>query len=289
MAAARRARPGAIYNKDCIRGMDAVGGSTVDLIVTDPPFGIGFGAAKSSYNRAGSLVLGGYAEVGAGAGDYYRFSMAWMRQAYRVLKDTGSMYVFSGWNNLKDVLAALDDTGFKTVNHLVWRYPFGVATRKKYVTSHYTIPYVCKDPAKRRFYPYARFGRDERDEDGRGSLHYRDKESVWDIKREYWRGVEKTPTKLPAEIVAKLLAYSSVEGDLVLDPFLGSGQVAVVSERMGRRYMGFEVSKRYCEFARRRLADGGGGAGDEDGAGARRAAHACVGGEGQVNTSDCSC
>ena len=132
------------------------------------------------------------------------------------------------------------------------------------MTSHYTIPYMCKDPSKRRFYPYARFGRDERGEDGRGSLHYRDKESVWDIKREYWRGAEKTPTKLPAEIVAKMLAYSSVEGDLVLDPFPGSGQVAVVARRMGRRYMGFEVSKEYCEFARRRLA-GGGGEGEDSG------------------------
>ena len=259
MTAARRARPDTIYNEDCIRGMRRIGDSAIDLIVTDPPFGIGFGAAKSNYNRAGSLVLGGYGEVGAGD-DYHRFSLAWMRQAYRVLKDTGSMYVFSGWNNLKDVLAALDDTGFKTVNHLVWRYQFGVATRTKYVTSHYTIPYVCKDPSKRRFYPYARFGKNDRGEDG-SSLHYRDKESVWDIKCEYWRGAEKTPTKLPAEIVAKMLAYSSVEGDLMLDPFLGSGQVAVVARRMGRRYMGFEVSKRYCEFARRRLADGSRGEG----------------------------
>ena len=248
----RPARPDAIYNEDCVRGMDAVGDSTVDLIVTDPPFAIGFGAAKANYNRTASLVLDGYGEVGAGG--YYGFTSAWMRQAHRVLKESGSMYVFSGWNNLKDVLAALDDTGFETVNHIVWKYQFGVVTKTKYVTSHYHCPYVCKNPAKRRFYPYARFEKDERDASG-GSLHYRDKEDVWHIKREYWRGSEKTPTKLPAEIVAKILAYSSVEGDLVLDPFLGSGQVAVVSKRMGRRYMGFEVAKKYYEFARRRLEE----------------------------------
>ena len=260
----RPARPGEIYNGDCIRGMDAVGDSTVDLIVTDPPFAIGFGAARSNYNRAASLVLEGYGEVSAGG--YYDFTSAWMRQAHRVLKDSGSMYVFSGWNNLKDVLAALDDTGFETVNHIVWKYQFGVVTKTRYVTSHYHCPYACKDPSKRRFYPYARFGKGERDASG-GSLHYRDKEDVWDIKREYWKGGEKTPTKLPAEIVAKILAYSSVEGDLVLDPFLGSGQVAVVSKRMGRRYMGFEVSKKYCEFARRRLEEEGkGGAGAGRGA-----------------------
>ena len=253
--AVRRARPGTIYNEDCLRGMDAVGDSTVDLIVTDPPFGIGFGGHKANYNRTASLVLDGYGEVGADR--YYEFTAAWMRQAHRVLKDTGSMYVFSGWNNLRDVLASIDDTGFKTINHIIWKYQFGVATRTKFVTSHYTIPYVCKSMSKRRFYPYARFGRDERGADG-GSLHYRDKESVWDIKREYWRGEEKTPTKLPSEIVAKMLAYSSTRGDLVLDPFMGSGQVAVVARRMGRRYMGFEVSKRYCELARRRVAAEGG-------------------------------
>ena len=238
--------------------MDAVGDSTVDLIVTDPPFAIGFGGAKANYNRTASLVLEGYGEVDAGG--YYDFTSAWMRQAHRVLKDSGSMYVFSGWNNLKDVLAALDDAGFVTVNHVIWKYQFGVVTKTKYVTSHYHCPYVCKDPAKRRFYPYARFEKGETDASG-GSLHYRDKEDVWDIKREYWRGSEKTPTKLPTEVVAKILAYSSAEGDLVLDPFLGSGQVAVVSKRMGRRYMGFEVSKKYYEFARRRLEEEGAGEG----------------------------
>ena len=257
MARRQRAQPDTIYNEDCVRGMDRIEDGTVDLIVTDPPFGIGFGAGRrANYNRTASRVLEGYGEVDAGR--YYAFSLAWMRQAHRVLKDSGSMYVFSGWNNLKDVLAAIDDAGFETVNHIVWKYQFGVYTSKRYVTSHYTIPYVCKDPRKRRFYPYARFGKGERGGKGGkggkgGSLHYRDKEDVWDIKREYWRGEEKTPTKLPAEIVAKMLAYSTVEGDLVLDPFMGSGQVAVVARRMGRRFMGFEVSKRYCGLARRRV------------------------------------
>ena len=253
MARQQRAQPDTIYNEDCVRGMDRIEDGTVDLIVTDPPFGIGFGGSrKANYNRAASNVLDGYGEIDAGR--YYAFSLAWMRQAHRVLKESGSMYVFSGWNNLKDVLAALDDAGFETINHIVWRYQFGVYTSRKYVTSHYTIPYVCKDPRKRRFYPYARFGKGERDSSG-GSLHYRDKEDVWDIKREYWRGREKTPTKLPSEIVAKMLAYSTVEGDLVLDPFMGSGQVAVVARRMERRYMGFEMSKRYCGLARRRVEE----------------------------------
>ena len=65
-------------------------------------------------------------------------------------------------------------------------------------------------------------------------MHYKDKEDVWEIKREYWTGDEKTPTKLPAEIIKKILQYSSEEGDLVFDPFLGSGQTAVVSKLLKR-------------------------------------------------------
>lgn len=84
-------------------------------------------------------------------------------------------------------------------------------------------------------------------------MHYQDKEDVWHIKREYWNGDQKTPTKLPAELIKKILLYSSEEGDVVLDPFLGSGQVAVVSKMLKRQYIGFEMVKDYYGFAKERL------------------------------------
>ncbi len=84
-------------------------------------------------------------------------------------------------------------------------------------------------------------------------MHYKDKEDVWNIKKEYWTGDIKTPTKLPSEIIKKILEYSSEKNDVVLDPFLGSGQVAVVSKMMERQYIGFELSKDYYEFIQKRL------------------------------------
>ena len=80
-----------------------------------------------------------------------------------------------------------------------------------------------------------------------------DKEDVWLIKREYWTGDQKTPTKLPAEIIEKILDYSSQKKDIVFDPFLGSGQVAVISKRLGRKFLGFEIVKDYHKFAKKRL------------------------------------
>jgi site-specific DNA-methyltransferase (adenine-specific) len=230
--------------------MEMIPDNVVDLIITDPPFAINFKAKKANYNRTGSRVLEGYKEIKQE--DYYQFTLNWMKQCYRILNETGSMYVFSGWNNLRDILNAIEELGFITVNHIIWKYQFGVVTNRRYVSSHYHCLFICKNDKKRKFFPYERFDKDDKDEKG-GSLHYQDKEDVWQIKREYWNGEVKTPTKLPAKIIKKILQYSSEKNDLIFDPFLGSGQTAVVSKMENRNYAGFEIVKKYFEFINERL------------------------------------
>lgn len=242
-----------ILHGECITEMRKMPSVFVDLIITDPPFAIEFRAQRSNYNRKGGRVLEGYNEILAS--EYLNFTRQWISQAFRVLKENGSMYVFSGWNNLKDILIALDEAGFTTVNHIVWKYQFGVVTRSKYVTSHYHCLFVVKNKKKWKFKPFVRFSKDQKTEQG-GSAHYKDKEDVWYIPREYWTGDEKTPTKLPAEVIRKILAYSSDDGDLVMDPFLGSGQVAVVAKEMQRAYLGVEIVPKYYDFIMRRLNSG---------------------------------
>ncbi len=239
-----------IYNFDCIEGMKSISKNKIDLVITDPPFAIDFKAKKANYNRTQSNVLEGYNEILPE--NYFEFTLNWMSEVYRILKESGSMYVFSGWNNLKEILMAIDQTGFHVVNHIIWKYQFGVVTKNKYVTSHYHCLYVCKNTKKRKFYPFKRFLKNAKSDDGH-SLHYKDKEDVWEIKREYWTGEKKTPTKLPAEIIEKILQYSSKRNDVVFDPFLGSGQVAVVSKMNGRQFSGFEIVKDYYNFAKKRL------------------------------------
>ncbi|MDX1909929.1 MAG: site-specific DNA-methyltransferase [Saprospiraceae bacterium] len=243
-----------IFNEDCIQGMaQRLPDRCVDLVITDPPFGIDFQAKKANYNRKNSRVLEGYNEIKGN--DYLQFTEAWLKEVKRVLKPSGSLYIFSGWNYLKDLLITLDKLDFNLVNHIVWKYQFGLVTTRKYVTSHYHVLFAGLDEKQRKFYPYARYTKDARHPDG-GSAHYKDKEDVWQIPREYWTGDMKTPTKLPAELIRKILAYSSLPGDVVLDPFLGSGQTAVVSHLEGRRYLGFELVPAYFEFARKRLESG---------------------------------
>jgi len=225
-----------IYCGDSLNLMKDIPHATIDLIVTDPPFAIDFKAKRNNYNRTQERVLEGYNEIPKEK--YYEFSVKWMKEAYRILKKTGSMYVFSGWTNLKDILNALDDTGFITINHLIWKYQFGVFTKRKYVTSHYHILFLVKDEKEYKFNKIE---------------HY--PEDVWIINREYWTGKIKTPTKLPVELVKKILLFSSDEGDIVFDPFIGSGTVAVVAKMLGRHYLGFEIVPEYCEFAKQRLSN----------------------------------
>ncbi len=224
-----------IYLGDSLVLMKDIPDGSIDLIVTDPPFAIDFKAKRSNYNRSQDRVLEGYNEIPKER--YYEFTLRWMREAHRILKDTGSMYVFSGWTNLKDILNAIDEVGFITINHIIWKYQFGVFTRRKFVTSHYHILFVVKDEKRYKFNKIE---------------HY--PEDVWIIKREYWKGKVKTPTKLPLEIVKKIILYSSDEEDVVFDPFLGSGTVAVAAKLLNRRFLGFEIVPEYYEFARERVA-----------------------------------
>ena len=229
-----RFSPDNLYLGDSLSLMKELPDGAVDLVITDPPFAIDFRAARNNYHRTGSRVMEGYREIAPE--DYLAFTTEWIGQAFRVLRPTGSLYVFSGWNRLRDVLQALDETGFSTINHLIWKYQFGVFTKKRYVTSHYHILFAAKDPKNYTFHKVE---------------HY--PEDVWVVNREYWTGKQKTPTKLPRELVKKILRFSSSPGDIVFDPFIGSGTVAVAAREMGRHYLGFEIVEKYIELARERL------------------------------------
>ena len=229
-------------NADCVAGAIAhLGDASVDLIVTDPPYGIEGDRLHRHYNRDERFVDDGYVEVDAR--EYREFSRAWIAQAERVLRPGGQLYVISGYTNLFDVLGALRETRLRELNHIIWKYNFGVYTSSKFVSSHYHILYYAKPGGKRTFNLQARFALDDT-ADGGGSRNYRDREDVWIINREYKPGQRKNKNELPKALLQKMIAYSSNEGDLVCDFFLGGGSTAAVAIGMNRRFIGFEISAR---------------------------------------------
>lgn len=232
-----------LYNEDCILGAKRLTDASVDCMVCDPPFGIKESKFDAMYNRLKVNVISGYIEA---PDDYFDFTTRWMKEAYRVLKPKGTLYVVSGWTNLLEVLQAAKAAGFKLLNQIVWKYQFGVNTKRKFVSSHYVILRLAKCDFP-EFYRECRFKADERDEQGR-SLLYADLEDVWVINRENHRGERKNQNKLPDELVKKMIQYATVEDDTVCDFFMGNFTTAHVALELGRNVVGFELNKESYDY-----------------------------------------
>ena len=186
-------------------------------------------------------MVEGYVDIPAS--EYGSFSLNWIREAERILKPGGAIYIVSGYTNLYHILHALRQTELEEINHIIWKYNFGVYTSKKYVSSHYHILYYQKPGGERTFNLESRFGLEEKDPEG-GSLNYQDREDVWIINREYKPGQVKNKNELPTALLVKMIQYSSNEGDLVCDMFLGGFSTAKVAIGLNRRAVGFEVAPR---------------------------------------------
>jgi site-specific DNA-methyltransferase (adenine-specific) len=133
------------------------------------------------------------------------------------------------------------------LNHIIWKYNFGVYTKTKYVSSHYHILFYKKPGKRHTFNTYARYGALEKSEDG-GRLNYRDREDVWIINREYKPGQIKNKNELPTALLSKMIRYSSNEGDLICDLFLGGFSTAKVAIGLNRFATGFEISQKAYEY-----------------------------------------
>jgi site-specific DNA-methyltransferase (adenine-specific) len=207
----------------CVQGMRQMPPASVDLVIADPPFGIDFDGRGSQYNRTRDLVVEGYKEA---QGDYDAFTSSWISELPRIMKATASAFIFSGWTNLKDVLVAIDNAKLTTINHVVWKYQFGVFTRNKFVTSHYHVLFLAKDPEKYFFNKIEHYPID-----------------VWDIPRTYRAGQKKNGTKLPEKVVGRCIDFCSRPGDIVFDPFMGNGTTATCAKGRFRHFYGFELNE----------------------------------------------
>jgi len=210
--------------EDCVMGMKQLPDESIDLVIADPPFGIAFDGKSSVYNRDERLVIEGYEETSE---SYHKFTTRWLAELPRIMKPESSAYVFSGWTNLDDILQGARDAGLATLNHLIWHYPFGVYTKKRFVTSHYHIMLLVKNPRKYFFNKIENYPED-----------------VWSVKRQYRTGLAKNATKLPLEVVSRCIDFSSKPGDIVLDPFMGNGTTAVAAKLNFRRFIGFEINEK---------------------------------------------
>jgi len=208
---------------------------SVDLVFTDPPYGIRGDQLDTHYNRDDSKIIAGYVDVPND--EYGSWCRTWIHECERVLRPGGSMYIVSGYSNLHHILTALHDTQLEEINHIIAQYSFGVYTKRKWVSSHYHVLFWSKKEKgqqKRTFNTYCRYA-DTTDS-------YNDRLSVQILPREYKHGKIRNNNQLAESFIEKFIDYSSNPGDLVLDPFGGSFSTGRAALRMGRRFVGFELN-----------------------------------------------
>lgn len=226
-----------VYNQDCISGMqEHIADNSIDLIFTDPPYGIDGDELDVHYHRDESNVVPGYIDVPLS--QYAQFSKDWINECARVLRPGGSIYIVSGYTNLHHVLNALHSTDLVEINHIIAKYSFGVSTKNKFVSSHYHVLFwqkPNKGKQKRTFNSNWKYT-DQKDS-------YHDRLSVQDMPRDYKPGQIKNKNQLSEEFIEKFILYSSNRGDTVLDCFGGGLTTGRTALRYGRKFIGFELNK----------------------------------------------
>ena len=230
-------KPYKVYNQSCVEGMrEHVADESVDLVFTDPPYGIDGDELDVHYHRDESKVVPGYIDVPLS--QYAQFSADWIRECERVLRPGGSMYIVSGYTNLHHILNALHSTSLVEINHIIAQYSFGVSTKNKFVSSHYHVLFWAKPDKgqnKRTFNSNWKFT-DQKDS-------YHDRLTVQNMPRDYKPGQVRNKNQLSEDFIEKFIKYSSNRGDTVLDCFGGGLTTGRTALRWGRNFVGFELNK----------------------------------------------
>ena len=226
-----------VYNQSCIDGMrEHVADGSVDLIFTDPPYGIDGDGLDVHYHRDESNVVQGYIDVPLS--QYAKFSQDWISECARVLRPGGSLYIVSGYTNLHHVLNALHSTDLEEINHIIAKYSFGVSTKNKFVSSHYHVLFWQKPDKKGQ---KRTFNSNWKYTDQKDSYH--DRLTVQDMPRAHNPGQTKNKNQLSEDFIEKFIMYSSNRGDTVMDCFGGGFTTARTALRYGRNFIGFELNK----------------------------------------------
>ena len=236
-----------IYNSNCITE-NTIEDNSIDLLICDPPFGIGEKDFEKHYKRSKKTLTDNYQEA---PDNYEIWTYEWLSVAKQKMKENATLYLVSGWSNLKEVLNSIHKCDLHIINHIIWKFNFGVYTQSKFVSSHYHILMISKsDKSERTFNQYCRFGPQEKLISG-GSAAYNDMEDVFIINKDMKQAKEgeiKNNNKLPDELIDKLILYSSNEGDTVCDFFMGNFTTAYSAIKLGRKVSGFELNKELYDY-----------------------------------------
>jgi modification methylase len=241
-----------ILMSDCIAAMRSLPAKSIDCIFADPPYNLQLGgdlarpdgshvdAVTDDWDKFDSLAV------------YDKFTREWLAEAKRILKDTGTIWVIGSYHNIFKVGSAIQDLGFWILNDIVWRKANPMPNFKgtRFTNAHETMIWASMGEKARYTFNY-RTMKTLNDE-----LQMR---SDWEFpicggpERLKKDGHKVHPTQKPEALLYRVLLASTQPGDVVLDPFFGTGTTGAVAKRLGRHWIGIEREAGYCAAAIERI------------------------------------
>lgn len=224
---------------DAIKILKSFPSESVDLICTDPPYNLG----KDYGNNIDFKQWHEYKE----------FTKSWVAESARILKQTGSFYVFMGVRFISKLFLILQDTGLHFNSWITWHYTQGMGRTKGYSPRHEDILYFTKSD-KYTFnldairIPQKYFRK-------RNNMSGANPGDVWEFSHIHYSNPERLdhPTQKPEALMKRIVLASSNEGDIVLDPFVGSGTSCVVANILKRKWIGIDINPKYIEMSEKRM------------------------------------
>jgi modification methylase len=239
---------------DCLDRLSKLPSGTVDLVFADPPYNL---QLESELMRPNNTRVDGvdddWDKFGSFA-EYDKFSRAWLKECRRVLKPNGALWLIGSYHNIFRLGAALQDQGYWILNDVVWRKvnPMPNFRGRRLTNAHETLIWAARDRKSRYTFNY------ESLKSGNDDLQMR---SDWlfpicagpeRLKDD--GGRKAHPTQKPEALLQRILIGCTNPGDVVLDPFFGTGTTGAVAKRLGRRWIGIERDPDYAKAAEERIA-----------------------------------
>ena len=236
---------------DSLKLLKKIEPKSVDMIFADPPYFLSGDGITCSAGKIVSVKKGAWDEKVA-ISEKHKFNRKWIRLCKEVLKDNGTIWISGTMHNIYSIGMALEEEGFKIINNITWRKlnpPPNISCRA-FVHSTETILWAKKDLKNAKH----KFNYDVMKKINGG----KQMKDVWEtsLTKPSEKKYGKHPTQKPIELLEKIILASTDEGDLILDPFNGSGTTGIVASRLNRKYIGIEKEKEYLDLTIRRLTDG---------------------------------
>lgn len=243
-----------ILKGDCIKNLKSLPDNSVDLVFADPPYNLQLQGDLHRPNNSKVDAVDNDWDQFESLKSYDEFCREWLVECRRVLKDDGAIWVIGSYHNIFRLGVLLQDLGYWILNDVVWRKsnPMPNFRGKRFTNAHETLIWAAKSEKSKYCFNYDTMKSLNEDLQMRSDWYLPICNGAERLKDD--KGEKAHPTQKPESLLARVILSSTRKGDVILDPFFGTGTTGAVAKKLGRHYIGLEREDSYINVAEKRLA-----------------------------------